>query len=144
MVVVAPRTRARDGVRAHAPATVVPVRADRAEHTIHIPDVEEVVVSVREERAALAVLLRLHEREDLGERGLGLFLATQRGDDGAVNGRTGELPVLENRSPEHKGFVAMTAEIDAFSKNKDSIANNRIRVNIWQISQILGLFLGLC
>lgn len=80
LAAVAPPIAVQDiGVR--IPAVVAPVDADRAEHAGVVPNVEDVGVTIGQQRAVFAVRLALHEPPDLAERRLDFFFSAEVSDD---------------------------------------------------------------
>jgi len=79
-----PPVRAHDRERIDVPAAGAPEHADRAKHTILVPDVENVCPAVVEQRAKLTILLFLHQGEHLRQSSFGFLLATQFGNDGTI------------------------------------------------------------
>ena len=95
MVATEPPARVLDGVRIDVPAIVVPEHANRAKHTILVPDVEDIGVAVVQKNTVLAILLLLHEGEHLRQGGFGFLLATEFVDDRAVHRVLPQLVVAE-------------------------------------------------
>ncbi len=71
LVPAEPPVRILNRVGIHAPTIAVPANIHCAEGAINA-DVEDVGVAVIQQNAGFAILLALHEREELGEGGFGL------------------------------------------------------------------------
>lgn len=80
-----PPVRVPDGVRIDVPAVVVPAHTDRAKHTVLVPNIEDVGVSVVQENTVFTILLLLHEGKHLRQGGFSFRFATQFGNDGTIN-----------------------------------------------------------
>ena len=59
----------------------MPVHADHAEHTILVPDIEDVGPAVGQENTLFTVLLLLHKGEHLQQGGFSFLFASKCGDD---------------------------------------------------------------